>query len=295
MDDGCFHTAEFRASKLCRVCGNFVGTKPKNIVRLNAELKKKLKDHFLVDTHEDTDVHPKQICLKCASKLKNIIKRGSTPSVNVFNFNKYTSRCPVCTPLHKRKTFPTKIDVSPKPKNVWDKQRSKELLEQTFPDFNVFYPNGVIMDHLPPKMLNCSHCSQLIQGPVTVSPCEHDFCVHCLLKLVEGKSMENLSCPKCSLLITSVFPSKKLKKLIETLKAVCGDCKASYTITEEHQCKPSICSQATPATLTDLIKVTREEDITKEMNDAVVHIIKKKMDSSQLPNKGIILHTGGRV
>ena len=189
MEYGCGHTAEFKAEKLCTVCGNFVGTKHKNIFIIEENLKKNFKDHFLLDTSEDSCIHPKQICLKCASKLKNIIKRASTPSLTLFDFNENISRCCVCTPLHKRRSFPSnslRNSTGRKIESVWDKKMSNNLLEKSFPESEIAYPDDILTDHLPPKMLNCSHCVNLIKHPVIVSPCEH--CVHCSLQLIEGKS-----------------------------------------------------------------------------------------------------------
>ena len=272
----------------------FCWDKVKNIVSIDENLKKKLLDHFLLDTSRDSAVHPKQICLKCASKLKNIIKRGSTPSVIVFNFNDNISRCCVCTPLHKRKSLPLKSPNSAtKVEIVWDKKMSLDLLEKSFPQFNIVYPDGVLTDHLPPKMLNCSHCLLMIKRPITVTPCEHSFCVHCFLQLVEGKSMSDLACPICKTKIDTVFPSKKLMELIDTLKVLCKECKTRFNIKEEHRCVGN--HQSSSLTLlTDLMDINTEDEITKEINDAVVHVIKKKIDGSQLPNKSIVLQTGGR-
>ena len=143
-------------------------------------------------------------------------------------------------------------------------------------------------------MLKCSHCINLINRPVTVTPCEHSFCIHCFLQLVEGKSMKNLACPNCKTKIGTIFPSKKLMELIKTLKVSCKECKATFKIQDEHHCEGSQ-SSSSLTMLTDLMDINTEDEITKEINDAVVHVLKKKMDSSQLPNKSIVLQTGGRV
>ena len=75
---------------------------------------------------------------------------------------------------------------------------------------------------------------------------------------------------------------------------MCKECKTTFNIQESHKCEVS--QQSSSLTLlTDLMDISTEDEITKEINDAVVHVIRKKMDGSQLPNKSIVLQTGGRV
>lgn len=71
------------------------------------------------------------------------------------------------------------------------------------------------------------------------------------------------------------------------------DCGAKLKMNQTHECESRILS--TETMLSDMFNVTGEEDISQEINDAVVHVVKKKIDNSDLPNKSFILQTGGKV
>ena len=46
-------------------------------------------------------------------------------------------------------------------------------------------------------------------------------------------------------------------------------------------------------TLSDLYKINNTSEISRNINDAVLHVIKKKMAQSKDPNKSISFKTGG--
>ena len=62
--------------KLCRLCGNFIGTDSFNVI-------KRVDQAFFTKIGEDrTEVYPPKICMKCYSLMRHVEQQGTTS----FNF-----------------------------------------------------------------------------------------------------------------------------------------------------------------------------------------------------------------
>lgn len=81
-------------NKICRVCGSYLHAKKQCHVE---NLKENLQQAFFLDTSKDLPgVHPKFVCLKCASLAKNVIARKSTPRVEICKWIPHSKDCSVC-------------------------------------------------------------------------------------------------------------------------------------------------------------------------------------------------------
>ena len=118
--------------KLCRVCGYLLEkNRAWNNFTITKDLAEKIKTYMLLETSADTDIHPKQICMKCYSAIKNAEKRGSSNSTQLFEFNAHSeNHCLVCeraeqlsnihcAPIRKKKRSPGRTNITTK---IWDKR-----------------------------------------------------------------------------------------------------------------------------------------------------------------------------
>ena len=96
-------------------------------------------------------------------------------------------------------------------------------------------------------------------------------------------------------------PSKHIRGLIQSLKWSCvKDCGELFALEEYYEkkrhekifthCFNREKSLTSPMTLEDIFSVN--SDISKDMEEAAVHIIKHKLAKSTLPNKQIEFKTG---
>ena len=66
-------------SKLCRLCGNYIGADSFYVINIIA----RVDEAFLTEIGEDrTEIHPPKICMKCYTLMRHIEQRGTTS----FNF-----------------------------------------------------------------------------------------------------------------------------------------------------------------------------------------------------------------
>ena len=255
-------------AKLCRLCGYQLDKKHDyNNFSITDQLSKSILKCFYLDTCNDkSEIHPTKICLKCYSTIKNIEKRGSKSFLVLFEFTPHTVNCKTCLRATESKSF-TKLNskrvASPgRPKSTknsteptWSKSKSLHLFDQT-EDLN--FDNEPDTSHLPEGTLNCENCGGILRRPVTVAPCDHSFCFVCLLPNAEKE--KDPKCPKCSGQIKDIFHAAKLVLLLKSMKIV--------------KTAPST------TTLKDILNVKSDSDISPEINDAVVHIIRTKMEVS---------------
>lgn len=269
-------------SSLCRLCGYKLDKKHNyNNFLITDELSKKILKCFFINTCNDKrEIHPSKICLKCYSTIKNIEKRGSKSSLILFEFTPHTVNCKTCLRGTETKSFSSKSCskrlASPgRPKGKkshtsfsWSKSKSLHLFDQTE---DVVFENEPDTSHLPEGTLNCEKCGEILRRPVTVAPCDHSFCFACLLPNVENEK-DTINCPKCSGQIKDIFHAAKLVLLLKGMKT--------------DKTPPST------TTLKDILNIRSDIDISPEINDAVVHIIRTKMEKSP---QNLQFKTGGRV
>ena len=240
--------------------------------------------------------------------MRNIEKRGTTPNLSIYKFAPCSHECPTCSRVELLLEGTTKVPKycskgRPYVKtDIWDKAKSNKLLGETV-EIDTSLLTKANLEQLPKGMLDCQGCSKLIQRPVTVSPCDHSFCVHCILREIEGKASDELQCPKCLCMIGTIFASKKLVDIINKLILKCEHCleEIEFKEYEQHVCTPqsqgssSSSSRSSQITVSDIMDIENESDISPEVNDAVLHVLRKKLSESSLPNRGIVFNAGGRV
>ena len=144
------------------------------------------------------------------------------------------------------------------------------------------------------KFCTCFLCQDIIRRPILLVPCEHVFCMTCLIPKVEGTLKSDSKCPQCSTLIEDITSSKNTVELTKSLKLSCPqDCGITFFATEtglkeknEHQCPCPVGNKSSES-------LNRNNDISREMEEVAMCVIKHKLANSTRPNKTIEFKTGG--
>ena len=132
-------------------------------------------------------------------------------------------------------------------------------------------------------------------------PCEHVFCVSCIVPKVEGKEQKTTTCPECLANVNQIVPSKKQQKLTESLSLTCAiGCGKTFNICDmnrklmhQEECAGKIGQSHSSSLTQDILELDIESDISKELEETAVKVIRHKISKSTLPNKAIEFMTGG--
>ena len=134
--------------------------------------------------------------------------------------------------------------------------------------------------HLP--FCICKLCNNIIRRPTIVVPCEHSFCLPCIIPTVEGKLLTEAKCPTCKGILSpnNIQSSKKTLELLSSLTLPCiKKCGtifpvSKYTNLLEHQKSCIIQPSISPSlSLSNLFEIEHSSEITKDVDDAVLHVI----------------------
>lgn len=291
-------------AKLCRICG-FLLKKDKFLVSKHNE---RLTKVFLENLKEDNpNKDPTHFCLKCYSKVKNIEERGSYSDSKLKSWSVHSTQCEVCTSVpsllrggRKKKVNNAGRRSAEHP--IWDRKVSDTIINNTPDELDIDLKKESFEADINPQLsfCICNYCKNIMKRPVLISPCEHHLCLKCTIKNVEGKTLQNAKCPACNknILPTNIHPSTKTVELIKTLKLRCEKkCgllfKFDEVLEKKHHEKSCI-SSSSPSyflPLSSLLEVNSSQEITKDMDNAVLHVIKTKLADSE--NKSIEFQTGG--
>ena len=117
--------------------------------------------------------------------------------------------------------------------------------------------------------------------------CEHSFCMKCTTPILQGKNTATTKCPKCFININAIsdlLPSKQIYNLLDCLVMECiKNCGKTFKIKdntkEQHelQCTKTQKSYSANTTLLDIFSLDEESHISRDMEDAALHIIRQKM------------------
>ena len=295
-------------AKLCRMCANFL-TKDTFTVQKYTE---RIKNVFYINISDDLiHIHPKLMCMKCYSTMRNIEKRATTPKVRPNTWEPHSSTCQVCErvkvlQLGRKKPIKPKSGRPKYGNPTWTRAMSESIIERAQPDFLPPHKLCDLKQILNPQLAFCicNICQDLLKTPVVVMPCEHSYCLACILQSLEGLPLSEIKCPYCKVNISyeNIHPSTKLTNILKSLKIECMQgCGNVFNLEQvnEKALHEKSCI-ATPinltreeTTLSDLYKINNTSEISRNIDDAVLHVIKKKMAQSKDPNKSITFKTGG--
>ena len=269
-------------TRLCRTCGEFLSSEQRNNFPVkNEKIKQKILQHLLIKTEEDNPViHPRKICFKCYSQLKNAEHRNTTFKHRTPCWTGHKVDCFACDKVKslKKGGRPKKIKKQTGRYHgtnlFWTKDLSQNLKEkftENFKKMNKLFYTGESL-----HLCLCKLCDQIIHYPTLITSCQHSLCYGCLIPKVEGVLLKDIQCPVCNVHFRpdDAKPSKIAIQMIMTLKP-----------------KPD--GQKAPTFLNDVYNISSDGDIPEEFEEAALHIIKAKMEKSNLPNNSIEFKTGG--
>ncbi|XP_057300003.1 V(D)J recombination-activating protein 1-like [Hydractinia symbiolongicarpus] len=281
-------------TKLCRICQEHTGKVLRNALSVT-KFSERIEKAFRIDLKGDhPTVHPRKICLKCYSLMKNVETKNTTPILNVKSwFPHNPSDCDTCKlgsikSRGGKKTKSKSVGRPPKDGSMWTRHMTEVLYEKTPEDIipRRYSREDFSCNKSLPEFI-CFLCKDILRRPVGIMPCEHNFCLECLVPNIEGRRETDWKCPQCKLLIKSnqINPSKKIQNLTKMLSTKCKRCGHLFNLDEEKEKKQheASCISQSP-TINDA-----------KSDEAVLQIIRKKMAESKLPNKSIVFKTAGRV
>ena len=146
----------------------------------------------------------------------------------------------------------------------------------------------------------CNSCGEILKKLIKVLRWEHRFCLNCLAAC--EKNEEKSQCPafKKNILKADISPSSDLQTLLSLLKIQCKTCNIKFLISTHYNhytkhmqnCSLDISSPSS-LLVTNIFNISKN-DIPKSMEDATLHVLKKKMKLN--PGNSLIeFKTGGRV
>ena len=155
-----------------------------------------------VENEDCGDIHPKYICLRCYSSMRQVKVRDTTNTLKIIAFKPHKENdCEVCgsVPTLKKGGRKKKKPKSGRPtRRIWDRKVINEINEQTPPDV---IPNGLQIEHFKQsssliKFCICGFCHDIIRRPLLVTPCEHSlFKMYIVLVTLEGKHIDDTEMP----------------------------------------------------------------------------------------------------
>ena len=288
--------------KLCRICGNLLQKDTFNVSNYSSMIQ----TAFFVYT-DLTNVHPAKICLKCYATMLNIQKRETTTQTKVVTWQPHTSTdcetCAYASGFSKAGRKPKK-GKSGRPKstsnNIWTRKIINGIAANLPP--KVLPDNLSVTDfrrnynpHLHLRI--CISCKGLLNQPIMMHTCEHTFCATCLFPILEGKSENETVCPICSVAIKfdTLLPLNIMQQMVSSLKVECikkcgalfSPCKYQEKATHDINClgPAEIDKSSSPTTLADIFSLKETSIISRDIEDATLHVIKQKMAQSTLPNQ----------
>ena len=106
--------------------------------------------------------------------------------------------------------------------------------------------------------------------PVMLDDCQHSFCMNCISPIIEGKKESDTKCKTCN----KLFPAENNNQKNEHEK----NC-VVQSVTPTSSTSMSLTSISS-TTLSDVFEVKESGDISRNMEDAALHILKTKLKDS---------------
>ena len=297
--------------KLCRICGNLLGKK----ALAKEKYTTQLHSVFFINVIKDLQcTHPPKICMKCYLLMNTASKRNSTISHKTYeNWCPHDEHfCQTCVrvtelskgALGKIKNISTN-DRRGRPsisKLFWSQEDLGMLSAKCPPDdLPIDIETSYLQEKWDPHLsiCMCNICNNILRRPLVLKPCEHAFCFICIAKDLRGQGKSSTKCFKCSSQICEITEYGVYEKLLKVLKMDCSTCQKLFSMDEydsfklhTSKCVISACT-AEETKLTDIFKIDKQDQLTRNMEDAALHVLKNKTAYSNSPE--IQFKTGGRV
>ena len=281
--------------RLCRTCGQRANkevdeTKGKKI-KLVASYKEQVKATYGVNIDQDEDdIHPKNICKTCYSKLFLKSKR----SAYEWCCHSRTGQCTVCMLFTQQSKGgrPKKTNTGAgRPKQVETPTTHFDMLRSNMEERNL--PKLTESSKFAPTsdMFKCPICRHFLRWPVAI-PCEHVYCLQCV------ETMEQKHTNQCTVCgVKYSFREVQLVKghFMETLISSglkCNKCNEVVSLTELslHECDPDSITKG----IETFLKTPLTSPLTSTLEKLGTHILKTKLAQST-DHVSATFKTGGQV
>ena len=297
--------------RICRICSEFLG---KDMYVLD-QLKDRLANTFYTNFNNDIPlVHPSNICHKCYCSLCNIEKKDTTTTLAPRDWKAHSEGdCELCNKVVTLKKGGRRPKRNGKAKggrpcntksDYWSQSVMKTLDENTPPDVIppvIAEDDFHIYDNPHLNLCMCRICKRIVRRPI-LTGCNHLYCFNCIIPHLRGKENINADCPQCdpNILKNTVKSPKHINDMIKVLQIKCkNNCKKIFTIQnyEDYKQHQRNCtfnksdSSSNSVTLSDILNITPDTQISRDMEEAALKIIKKKF--AQSSTKTIAFKTGG--
>ena len=289
------HKHQENLQKLCRLCGGYICKDAVDVLKC----QEKIKNAFFIDISNDSDlIEPRKICKVCYATLLTVENRQTTTNLKPVSWEHHNNNnCATCSRVETikkggRKPKKAKLGRPKSNEQIWSRavlNKIINIIPKTEIDYSKFKRTDFkpeLNQHL--DLCTCKLCGDLLQTPLMFTKCEHSFCLKCITQMVEGKNISTTKCPTCLVKINDVndlIPSKQIYNLLDCLAMECiKNCGKTFKIKdhtkEQHELQCSTKNQETyvsNTTLQDIFSIDAESDISRDMEDAALHIIRQKM------------------
>ena len=304
--------------RICRICFEFLG-KDKYVLH---NLKNRLANAFFINFNNELPlVHPSHICHKCYCTLCNIEKKSTTSTLAPHSWKAHSEGdCELCNKvatLKKGGRRPKRAGKAKggRPSNNtkdWSQSVIKTLDEITPPDIIppiIFEEDFHLYDNPHLNLCKCKICKGIVRRPI-LTECNHLYCFNCMVTYLRGKDETNSICPECNtkILQNTLISPKHINDMLKVIQIKCkNNCKNIFTIQnyenyKEHEINCTFNksdstsfnksdSSSNSLTLSDIMNFSPDSQISRDMEEAALKIIKNKFTQSS--TKTIEFKTGG--
>ncbi|XP_065648523.1 uncharacterized protein LOC136077972 [Hydra vulgaris] len=225
------------------------------------------------------------MCRKCYLTMKNIETRGNK-QLNIIP--KSWLKCPA----KEYKCIFGKVGRKPSPNlgrlgifKIWT-QLNINLFLESFPlPLNKELISELNLQLNPHTALCICKIYGRMSQPVMIKVCQHSFCSLFIALNIKGNFESEAKCPICStyIMINSLCSSVHILEMIKQLYIACKICGIIYLKDKfiNHECKKDHLRNNCSTMVDDLYKVNKSSHIPRYIEDAVLHVIKQKLDNSK--------------
>ncbi|XP_065672288.1 uncharacterized protein LOC124815234 [Hydra vulgaris] len=122
--------------------------------------------------------------------------------------------------------------------------------------------------------------------PVMIKDCQHSFCSRCIALLIKGKLENEAKCPICStyIMVNNLCSSVHVSEMIKHSYIACKFCEKKILFKDKyecHDCQNDHLKREHSTIIDDFYKVNKSSDISRNIEAAVVQVIKHKLEHSK--------------
>ena len=270
--------------KLCRLCGGILSKDPVPVCKFIMQAK----TAFHIDLSDDKpEVHPPMLCMRCYTIARNVNERETTTTLVIKKWQTHDESCSCYGIKRGRRTKKVHTGRPSTENNIWTRPVLNILKDKTPVDV---LPNNILLQHFDSSRnphINsciCKLCHNILRRPIIIRSCEHAFCLECLFPRIEGKSQKEVNCFTCNINFNNndLQPSKLISNILTQLVLSCvKNCGAVFPVSDisaktTHE-KHCYFNQSSPTTVMQILSLTPTKEISREIEDAALHVVKQKM------------------